>query len=391
MLETIKVHVVHYADRTNLVMRYKCPLTGKHVPRTTGTSNAKEAAKAAAKWEAELQEGRYQRSSRMGWDEFVEYVDTNHLSTMAVSSADTYLSTLSVFKEACRPEKLADVTTAKVTYFRTKLQQQGRKPATIAKHLRTLAAVLNWAKEQGILATVPKCNMPKGWKAGQRAMKGRPISGEEFDRMLAKVASEVGEDKAAAWTFYLRALWESGLRLTESLTLSWDERPDAISVDMEGRRPMLRIPAAVEKGKRNRLLPMTPELAELLLTVPQGDRRGRVFKGIHHHYVNVSQTVSDIGKAAGVIVTPSVGTKGQPGYKGPKYASAHDLRRAFGTRLSRRPNMSVARLKSLMRHADIATTMAYYVEEQCDELADALWENHKPAAEVPSEVPSGEN
>jgi integrase len=331
----------------------------------------------------------------MSWEEFVEFIEANHLTTMAIRSAESYVSTLTVFKSLCGPERLADITTAKVTYFRTKLQQQGRKPATIAKHLRTLAAILNWAKEQGILSVVPKCNMPKGWKGSQRAMKGRPITLEEFERMLGKVASVVDpgnptSDKVEGWTFYLRCLWESGLRLTESLTLTWDERHDAISVDLSGRRPMLRIPAAVEKGKRNRVLPMTPELAAELAKVPPALRRGRVFKSIHQHHVNVSQVVSDIGKAAGVIVTPAVGTKGEPGYKAPKYASAHDLRRSFGTRLSRKPNMSVARLKALMRHADIATTMNYYVEEQSEELADALWEGYQPADEVPSEVPSGQ-
>ena len=40
MNETIRVHVVKYADRDNLMMRYKCPLTGKHIARSTGTTNS---------------------------------------------------------------------------------------------------------------------------------------------------------------------------------------------------------------------------------------------------------------------------------------------------------------------------------------------------------------
>jgi integrase len=76
---------------------------------------------------------------------------------------------------------------------------------------------------------------------------------------------------------YLRGLWDSGLRLSESLTLRWDHAPDAIVVDLTGRRPILRIPAELEKGNQDRLLPITPEFASLLTGIPECERRGSVF------------------------------------------------------------------------------------------------------------------
>ncbi len=370
MQTEIKVHVVAYPGRKNLVMRYKCPETGKQIARTTGTHQRGKAVKVAAKWEAELQEGRYQRTTRMSWDEFCNYVEAHHLITMSRRSKESYMSTLDVFAAECSPQRLSDVTTAKVTGFRTALASKGRRPATIAKHLRTLAAILRWAKVQGLVAVVPDCTIPKGSKV-RDTMKGRPITTEEFERMLAATDGVVGASKADDWKFYLRALWGSGLRLSESLTLTWDYHQDALSIDMAGRRPMFRIPAAVEKGKRNRLLPIPPEFAELLATIPEGKRRGRVFR-VHEHPVNVSAVVSSIGKAAGVVVRPAVGKKGETGYKAPKFASAHDLRRSFGTRWSRK--LSPARLMAIMRHEDISTTMRFYVSEQADDLADALWE-----------------
>lgn len=39
-------------------------------------------------------------------------------------------------------------------------------------------------------------------------------------------------------------------------------------------RPMLRIPAVLEKGNRDRLLPIAPEFAEFLLTTPEDQRTG---------------------------------------------------------------------------------------------------------------------
>ncbi|HQX52567.1 MAG TPA: hypothetical protein PLR25_21785, partial [Planctomycetaceae bacterium] len=49
------------------------------------------------------------------------------------------------------------------------------------------------------------------------------------------------------------------------------------------------------------------------------------------------------------------------------WASVHDLRRAFGFRMSRKVNSMV--LKELMRHASVATTEKFYVGIQADETA----------------------
>ncbi len=54
-----------------------------------------------------------------------------------------------------------------------------------------------------------------------------------------------------------------------------------------------------------------------------------------------------------------------------KTASAHDLRRTFGTRWAKRVMPAV--LRKLMRHASIETTMGYYVDLDVDEMADDLW------------------
>jgi integrase len=54
-----------------------------------------------------------------------------------------------------------------------------------------------------------------------------------------------------------------------------------------------------------------------------------------------------------------------------KYASAHDLRRSFGTRWAKRVKTPV--LMRLMRHENIATTMTFYVDLECDEIAEQLW------------------
>ncbi len=123
---------------------------------------------------------------------------------------------------------------------------------------------------------------------------------------------------------------------------------------------------------------MTPDFAEWLLTTPEAERVGRVFKlvslrgGRPLEPRGVGQVVSAIGRQAKVVVSKAEG----------KYASAHDLRRAFGNRWSKRVMPAV--LKRLMRHADIGTTMAYYVDLDAAEVADQLWAAHaKEAGNIP--------
>jgi len=94
---------------------------------------------------------------------------------------------------------------------------------------------------------------------------------------------------------------------------------------------MLRVPGELEKGNADRLLPIAPEFALFLLETPEQSRTGPVFRldGRRGRYRDweVSKIVSKIGKAAGVKVSlnPKDPEKA-------KYASAHDVRRAFGGR-----------------------------------------------------------
>jgi hypothetical protein len=185
--------------------------------------------------------------------------------------------------------------------FQMVFRNRSRSENTLKGHLAHLLAALRWAKRIGLLVTIPEIDMPKRAKRSKQ-MKGRPITTEEFERLLGKVSQglvEAGKDRTKkqkpqpqlrrrqvadipaevieSWTYYLRGLWWSGLRLEESLKLYWD-RDDRLCVDLTGKFPMLRIPAELEKGHRDRLLPIAPEFAEYLFATPECERTGRVFK-----------------------------------------------------------------------------------------------------------------
>jgi len=208
-------------------------------------------------------------------------------------------------------------------------------------------------------------------------MKGRPITREEFERMLDKVVQVVGSEAARSWTMLLEGLWLSGLRLEESLELWWD-RDDRLQVVMDGRHPLLRIPKELEKGNKDRLLPMAPEFAEYLEKIPEVERVGRVFKpmakivrGQRLTRDRVSRLISAIGKAANVKVHTYPSGK-------VKFASAHDLRRSFGERWSSRVMPPI--LQQLMRHESVETTLKFYVGRNAQQTASILWDAHREAA-----------
>jgi integrase len=148
--------------------------------------------------------------------------------------------------------------------------------------------------------------------------------------------------------------------------LSW-EADAGISIDLSGKYPCLVIAAESEKGFRDRRLPITPEFALLLQKIPAEDRISEVHaiarRGIGLD--RVSRVIEAIGRKANVVVN-----KQQH-----KYASSHDLRRAFGTRWASKVTPAV--LQQLMRHASIETTLKYYVEQDADSLAVELWKRER--------------
>ncbi len=364
MADEIKVTVCRYPDRANLVLRYVDPLTGQQKTKSAGTADEAKAIGAAAVWQDELRTGRYQAPSRLTWTEFRARYEAEKLTTLAPHSQRSARSSLNQLQRVLNPDRLQKLTATTMSRFQSKLREEKMGDTTIARHLRHIRAALAWAVSMGMLPKVPDMHGPRRPK-GQTRMRGRPITAEEFDRLLLAVP-KVRPHDAPAWVRYLTGLWASGLRLEESHALSWDQ--DApFMVDLSGRRPALRIFAEAQKARRDEVLPMTPDFAELLARTPTAERTGPVFplvdqrtgRRLEPH--RVGEIVGKMGKKAGVVVNKADG----------KYASAHDLRRAFGTRWAKRVMPAV--LKRLMRHASIQTTMAYYVDLDAADVADQLW------------------
>ena len=214
---------------------------------------------------------------------------------------------------------------------------------------------------------LPEIDRPRRRK-GHKLMRGRPITTEEFERMLAAV-SKVRPRNPSIWTDTSTGLWLSGLRLEESTSPLLGRR-SPISIDLSGRHPRFRIYAEAEKGRKDRLLPMTPDFAEFILKTPERAASARCSRSRFFTGEPVTQTdqPDHFGHRQEGGRSSSTRTAG-------KYASAHDLRRSFGTRWS--SGCQPATLQLLMRHKSIETTLKYYVDQDADDVADELWKAHR--------------
>ena len=380
MIERVKVYVVEIEARANYQLRWRDPITQKVRTKATKISRAgararKEAERLAGELEAQLMAGAGGVPSRLRWEEFRERYETEVVPGLAKRTAEKVATVFDRLEEDISPIRLWDLTEARLSAFAAGLRSSGLKENTLAGYLAHLKSALGWAVKQKLLPArpaFPKIHRAK--KYAGRPMKGRPITAEEFERMLEKTAEVVGGEAAPQWRRYLRGLWVSGLRLTESMDLWWDREDRLYPVFPRNGRPMLHVPGELEKGNSDRLLPIAPEFAMFLMETPEDQRTGPVFqlagrrrgqptRPMPHR---VSEICSEIGQKAGVrvYVDPKNPAK-------VKYASAHDLRRAFGERWAAR--LMPAQLMELMRHESIETTLRFYVGTDAQRTADAAW------------------
>jgi len=370
--EEICVKVNSYGPGRPLSLVYFDPISGKKKAKSAGTTDRRQAERAAGDLEKELRAGRYTPPSKMTWGQFVDRYKAEKLSSLRPKSRQGALDSLNKLSGLFSPDKLAKVNAALLSRFQAELRKAGAKETTIAHHLRHVKAALRWAERQGMLHKAPAIEMPKTAK-GQSLARSRAVTKEEYERMLAAVP-EVRRRDAAEWQRLITGVWLSGLRLGEAVALSWDEGA-AFAIDLMGRRPAFRIAAEGQKSGRDEILPMTPDFAEwLLATFAEGERTGPVFRLFDlrtHQRLDrhqIGKIVGKIGRKASVVTNKGAG----------KYAGLHDLRRAFCTRWAKLVMPAI--LKRLARHASITTTLSYYVELDAAEVADELWTKHATAS-----------
>ena len=303
-----------------------------------------------------------------GWIEFCQRYERERLIHRPAKSREAFLSAAARFDDLCPNVNFVDDITSEVLVrFANALLAEGKSPATAQAYRDHLMSALKWAEEMGVIKHRPK---PPKLDRPRSGARGRPLSREEFISMTDKLTQVVGAKHSDTWEWNCEALWRSGFRLGETFSFYWEPTYGAHWVQgLDTDRPQIVISAESEKGRMDRVIPVTPDFAELLRSVPEKDREGLVFKwpmsrGLSTSVKTVSKRLSLCGELAKIVVGRK--TNGDP-----KYASAHDFRRSFGARWA--PHVMPFVLQALMRHASISTTQQFYVGANADRVGDALY------------------
>lgn len=363
-------------------LRYQCPDEGREIRIGTGTHLRAEAEQQKKELEAKLLLGlkvdRRSKSIRgpeMSWEVFREEYRRIQLKSLRPKSLLDAESRLDIAERIVKPRTLGDLARADVLHelqagLLAGLQSRFGRPRsahTVKSHMKSILAALNWAKHQEWIEIVPRVRTVKTSKL--KAMKGRPITEEEFQRMLDATESVVGKVAAESWRYVLRGLWASALRIDELMNVSWDDGNAIRPVWKAGKLPTLFIPDHLQKNDTEEEIPLLPWFEEVLLETSKHQRIGWVFtpnslqtnvgrrSSVHRPDSEwVAKIISRIGKVADVVVAEGDDLSKKP----TKYVSAHDLRRSCAQRLMDAgvPALVTSRI---LRHASIETTLRYYV------------------------------
>jgi len=349
-----KVRMAHPKDRP-FQLRYSCPTEKREIRISTGTHDENEAERQKAELEARLLLGidtpkkhKQAAGPQMPWEEFRDRYSDIQLTTLRPKSAIDAESRLDVATRILKPRTLADMANSEALHtLQARLlagaesrYDRPRSPHTVKSAMAAVLAAINWANFMEWLPAVPRIQKVKVSRLVQ--MKGRPLAGEEFERMLDATEKLTGPEAAPSWRYVLRGLWSSGLRLAELMNLSWDDPSMIRPVWPRCGDPVLEIPHELQKNDTEESIPLLPWFEAVLLQTDEVDRTRWVFNpaslqtriGRRPRLDRptsewVGRVVSKIGKKAGVVVAPANPKRGTQA----KFASSHDLRRSCAQRL----------------------------------------------------------
>ena len=307
------------SDRNGFVLKFYCPIIRKRVRKNCGTRDRREARRVLQECRERLLNGQYIESggaitvaqtttSRsksasaqnvpasasntergLSWQEcYDRYRQFRKSRTRKPRSLVDAVSRLQIAErvfEADREErKLPEglfirecLSLERLEFLQERLldgdecRYDRRSPNTVNSMLASVMAFARHCEQHGWIAAVPKLQKLEV----EEVMKGRPITGAEFERMLNVTPKIVGQSVAESWQFALRILWESGFRVGDLMNFSWDDERNIHPVwtNRKGQHATIIVPSSQKNG-RVQEIPLLPGLNAVLMSVPEQDRTG---------------------------------------------------------------------------------------------------------------------
>ncbi len=218
--------------------------------------------------------------------------------------------------------------------FETWRGKQDLHPKTLNEYQWSLSSFVNWLLGAGRLAVNPLAHVAKVATKGAESRKRRAFTLDEVERLRRVSGRRAVVYVTAAFT---------GLRRGELQKLEWRD------IELAAVNPLIRARASTTKNGKEALLPLHPNVVQLLQAFrPAAVRRDdRVFKGL---IPRLPRFYADL-KAAGIAPTDEQG----------RVADFHSLRNTFATilTLNGKPQREIM---ELMRHSDMRLTAKVYTD-----------------------------
>lgn len=332
------------------------------------------------------------RGSQVNWKDFKQRCERSYISELELRSQEKPRTMLKRFdamlaKRSMKPEKFecADLATEMVLQVKEMMQKDGLALASVRSNMATLWAIINWGIDAEML---PPIRRPRERKRKQdrtarsQKARGRSLTMEEIERMIDAIKRNPEFKDGAGKKKHVRrddecpdrviraihAMRLIGLRLEDCHLFRWNPTEGFhYPINLEGRMPRIVICGAQKSGDEEEI-PLTNNAVNWLRSLEQDSEficRARGARGDHQTHNRLGRIIGNAGRSTG-IVTKRTGGKGG----GPKFASAHDLRRTFVNDVL--PDLTIAEAQILTRHRDKNTLLTYYADAKVPALAAKL-------------------
>ena len=306
---------------------------------------------------------------------FAEFLDIDvSAGDASADTLKTYTRQLYQFLQWCDRRQLNPVFVAKddiKRYRHWMIKQKQYKPATISLKLAVVRRFYQAAVEKGLIAINPAAGVKPPREKFDPAEKITFLEQEEVETLLAAIPDD-GSLKSARDRAMLGIMALEGTRTVEL------HRADIANVVRQGKNLGVRV-----EGKRSiRVVPLTPELASLLVEyLHLREKSGEILKPTKPLFAstgNNSRGNRISRRGIRTIVDrylKQTDLKHNPG----RTISAHSLRHTAGT-LALRSGADLRQVQDLLGHSDPRTTSIY------THVGDR-WENN-PALKLNIDIPS---
>src|SRR5262249_961534 len=120
----VTVWVCHFKDRASLMLQWLDPDTGRTKSRSSRTTDEKDAEKARADLEYELNNDRYQEASRLTWERFGEFFEKEYVAATRLDTQRNYRATFDLFERLCNPRQLKSISERTISLFAAGMRKE---------------------------------------------------------------------------------------------------------------------------------------------------------------------------------------------------------------------------------------------------------------------------